>query len=124
VPASRFPDTKKVLVGALAAAAVFALVVWLGAHNQSEDESTARSTAGHLLSAASDWKRNVTLRGCPTISQLQVDRQLERDALTQDPWGQRFRILCKESGVEVLSAGADREFQTGDDIRLAGDGHS
>lgn len=103
---------------------ILGAAVWFGAHSKNEDELAARSTGGRLLTAASDWKRSVTLPGCPTISQLQVDRQLARDAQTQDPWGQRFRILCKEGSVEVLSAGADRQFQTGDDIRLAGDGHT
>jgi hypothetical protein len=90
----------------------------LGAREQTEAELAARTSGGRLLAAAADWKRSATLRGCPTVSQLRVDRQLDRDVQTQDPWGQRFRILCTEAGVQVLSAGADRQFQTGDDIRL------
>jgi hypothetical protein len=128
VPAASEPRASR-LLPKLAGGALIALILgtvgwWLGPHRQDTEELAARDSAGRLLVAVSDWKRNATLRGCPTISQLLVDRQLQRDAQTQDPWGQRFRILCTEVGVQVLSAGADRQFQTGDDIRLAEDERS
>jgi hypothetical protein len=77
-----------------------------------------------LLDAASSWKRTSGVAGCPTVSQLRVDRQLSAGAPTDDPWGSRFRIRCSEAEVQVRSAGLDGEFQTADDIALSADWQS
>lgn len=72
-----------------------------------------------VLDAATDWKRANARTGCPSITQLQRDEVLSRSARAEDPWGNRFRILCTNDGIQVRSAGGDGRFETPDDITLA-----
>jgi hypothetical protein len=88
------------------------------AHQDQGRQEQAVSHARELLAAATDWKAAHGELGCPTVTRLKQDRQLENDALSADPWGGRFRIICSGNGIQVRSAGADGEFQTGDDISL------
>jgi hypothetical protein len=113
-------------VGAAVAVAASLLVggMWLTSEQRTDDEQAARGTAERLLSAASEWKRATTIKGCPTVSQLLLDRQIDKHAAADDPWGSRYRIQCTPEAVQVRSAGADREFQTSDDITLSQDWRS
>lgn len=72
-----------------------------------------------VLDAASDWKRGHAQTGCPSITQLQRDEVLSRSARAEDPWGNRFRILCTSDEIQVRSAGGDGRFETADDITWA-----
>lgn len=88
-----------------------------GATTNSHVEAEKRGKA--VLSAASDWKRTHAQTGCPSITQLQRDDVLDRKARAEDPWGQRYRILCTSDEIQVRSAGGDGLFETADDITLA-----
>lgn len=91
----------------------------LEARGSAPPEQAALSTAKQLARAAADWKRERPDVGCPTLSQLKLDRLLERDVRGDDPWGGRFRISCPGDAVEIRSAGGDGRFQTDDDIELS-----
>lgn len=93
---------------------------WLGSRAEDHAAATAQTEAEQLLTAASAWKREHS-NGCPSVSQLKVDRLLERRAASDDPWGGRYRIMCQDNEVQVRSAGGDGRFRTDDDISLAAD---
>lgn len=90
---------------------------WSGA--QARGESAARERGQVVLAAATDWKRDHLDHGCPSITLLQREALLEETARAEDPWGQRYRIRCVDSEVQVRSAGQDGRFETADDITLA-----
>jgi hypothetical protein len=108
----------------LTVASVVALLTvggwWLGSRADGHAAATAHSQAEQLLTAASAWKREHS-GGCPSVSQLKVDRLIERRAASDDPWGGRYRIMCQDNEVQVRSAGGDGRFRTDDDISLAAD---
>jgi type II secretory pathway pseudopilin PulG len=101
------------LVGLLTAIG-FALV--RGGQGSSE-QAEAMATARRIVTAASDWKRDHREVGCPTVSQLIVDRVWRRDEPSDDPWGGRFRIHCSSEEVRVRSPGRDGRFETEDDVQ-------
>lgn len=80
------------------------------------DQDAAMATARRIVTAASDWKREHREVGCPTVSQLIVDRNWRRDEPSDDPWGGRFRIRCSSDEVNVRSPGRDGRFETDDDV--------
>lgn len=100
---------------ALTGAAVLAFVGGEAAESQKQE---AVSTAKRLAGAASDWKKEHETAGCPSISQLLLDKHLTRKDRSDDPWGGRFRISCSEERVSVKSAGGDGRFETDDDIAV------
>jgi hypothetical protein len=53
---------------------------------------------------------------CPTVSELLYGHYLDRSARTNRPWDRSFRIECGEDDVVVVSAGADQDWDTEDDI--------
>lgn len=93
---------------------------WVGSRSQDHAKEAAIGRAQKLLQAASDWKRQHDIAGCPSVTQLVVDKKLQRSDATNDPWGGRFRISCQADRVQVRSAGVDRRFSTADDIELGG----
>jgi len=106
------------------AAAALALLVtgswWLGSRAEDHASKTALSQAERLLDAASEWKRGHA-SGCPSVSQLIADRVIERKSASDDPWGGRYHIMCRDNEVQVRSAGGDGRLRTDDDISLAAD---
>jgi hypothetical protein len=103
--------------------AVSGLVFWLW-QAQSEralHDKTAQSNARALIEAASEWRASKPKLGCPTVSQLLADHELSDGKVSADAWGGRYRILCSGGNVQLLSAGPDGEFQTTDDVTIAGD---
>jgi hypothetical protein len=109
------------LGGALAAlAAVTAVVV---AHAGTGDEHAVAIDAGRRVLAAVESWQTENSDGCPTITQLVDDGRLEEDARTDDPWGNRYRIVCEGVHATVRSAGPDRRPGTPDDVKIGnGDG--
>ena len=57
---------------------------------------------------------------CPTHDDLVRDRVIDPQSAPDDPWGTRLQIVCTEEGIEVRSAGPDKELGTGDDIPSVG----
>ena len=56
---------------------------------------------------------------CPgTVQDLVTDRRLSASARTSDAWGSEFSISCEgDSEPVIVSAGADRQLGTSDDLR-------
>jgi hypothetical protein len=108
------------IAGALLAAA-FAVTGVVVAHAGTGDERTAAIDAGRqVLSAAEAWKSE-NADGCPTITQLMEDGALDKDVRTDDPWGNRYRIVCDGAHASVHSAGPDRRAGTPDDVSIERD---
>ncbi len=107
---------------ALALAAVGAgasCLWWLGsASASSTDEATSRADAEQIQTAAKSYRAQHS-EGCPTLSLLEEERLLSRNAREDDAWGNRFRVVCSESDEPVVnSAGPDGKASTRDDIRV------
>jgi type II secretory pathway pseudopilin PulG len=77
----------------------------------------ALQNAQTIQNAASDWRQD-NPNGCPTISTLLEAKKLSPDAATEDPWGQRYRLVCEGEAIIVTSPGADGKRGTGDDVRV------
>jgi hypothetical protein len=117
-PRSRISRGKLAWLAGLAALSVGTVTLVWGRSSAQAREDKALSSARELLTAATDWKSAHAKLGCPTVTQLLLDRKLTRDSPSADPWGGRFRIICTGNEVQVRSAGEDGEFQTRDDIAL------
>jgi hypothetical protein len=105
----------------LSLGSLFVLAVGAGiflSRGQDRDQlRSAEQAAEQILSAAEQWQEDHP-SGCPTIGQLMYDRALERGALTEDPWGSRFRVICRGATIMVRSPGRDGRSGTEDDIRM------
>jgi general secretion pathway protein G len=55
---------------------------------------------------------------CPTVAQLQTEKEIDSASKIDDPWGSQFKIECTEDEVYVLSLGADKKEGTADDISV------
>ena len=107
-----------------AALAVFALGVgvsgawWLQSVGVGRDaEVSSRAAAAVIQDAAKSFRAQHT-EGCPTLSSLEEDRFLARNAREDDAWGNRFRVLCEGDELKVTAAGPDGKPNTKDDIRI------
>jgi general secretion pathway protein G len=81
------------------------------------ESDAAVKDASRILVAAQEWRRE-NGKGCPTLSQLVHERQLDRAARMDDPWGERYRVRCTDEEVSVVSPGEDHQPNTSDDIRV------
>ncbi len=120
VPSSRRRQRGVTVVELGAVVALLAVVggvvaLVMGPRHAASENSAAVQDAEHIRRAAVDW-RSENGSGCPTISQLEYDKTLSDDTRTDDPWGQRFRVLCTGDSVTVRSAGRDGKAGTRDDI--------
>ncbi len=106
------------LVASAAAAAVTGLVLWMGPKSRAADQDQAQRDAAVILEAAETWQKRTDTSGCPSMSRLVQETVLPRAARLDDPWGERFRIECNDSGLTVWSPGADKKRGTSDDVRL------
>ncbi len=77
---------------------------------------SANTGARVIRGAAQNWQ--MTNDGCPTISQLIQDKQLDKAQETNDPWGGDYTIVCTDDDIVVTSDGADKKKGTSDDISV------
>lgn len=78
---------------------------------------TAKTNAREIRMAVNRWKaRNND--GCPTISQLVQDKEIDSASKTDDPWGSAYRITCGDDEVTVVSPGPDKKEGSADDIKV------
>jgi hypothetical protein len=111
--------SRRALITAGAVAALFAVSAAVVAHAGAEEmPGQSIDAARQLLSAAEGWKSEHA-DGCPTISQLVEDGKLDDADLTDDAWGNRFRIVCDGASTSVRSAGPDRRVGTKDDMNVS-----
>jgi hypothetical protein len=100
--------------------AVAVVAYWLlaaPAASGREAEAATR-TADRLSAAVATWRAE-NGADCPTFSQLMQEGYLDRGASTEDPWGGRFRVVCRERRANVTSPGPDGRLGTGDDLAVA-----
>lgn len=95
-----------------------AACVWLfqSADAGREAQTSSRADAAQIETAAKSYRAQHT-DGCPTLSLLEEERFLSRNAREDDAWGNRFRIQCDDSELVVSSAGPDGKSNNADDIR-------
>ncbi|HEY0468052.1 MAG TPA: hypothetical protein VGC79_27825 [Polyangiaceae bacterium] len=94
-------------------------VWWLGSIGSARDEQeSSRADAAQIQTAAKAFRAQHA-GGCPTLSSLQQEEYLSRNARPDDAWGNRFRISCEGSELFVSSAGPDRKSNSADDIRAS-----
>jgi general secretion pathway protein G len=101
-----------ITVVVIAAAAVFLMPRDADAADQAERD------AKRLQRVAADYRRE-TGNGCPTLTELERARVLPEDVRTDDPWGERFRVVCSGEQISVTSPGRDGKPNTLDDIRVS-----
>ena len=93
-------------------------VWWVGGAGAGRDaESSSRADAAQIQAAAKSYRAEHS-DGCPTLSLLEEERFLSRNARADDAWGDRFRVHCTGDEPVVSSAGPDRKLDTQDDIRV------
>lgn len=82
-----------------------------------ESQVKAATTGARVIrGAAQNWQ--MTNDGCPTISQLIQDKQLDKAQDTNDPWGGDYTITCTDDDIVVSSDGADKKKGTADDVSV------
>lgn len=104
-------------VAALVALVAGGATLWLKPKLDSERMNSAEKSAQVIHDAVVQWQDD-NGTGCPTISQLQLDKALPSDAKASDPWGNRYRVSCDDSNVTVHSAGHDGQLGTSDDVSV------
>ena len=106
------------LVVSLLAGVALAGALFVVPRMHADESSTALRDAQRIQRAASDW-RKAHGGGCPTLTQLQRDQELASESRTDDPWGERFRVICGDDEITVSSPGRDGKPNTDDDIRVS-----
>jgi general secretion pathway protein G len=109
------------ILGALAIA-VGAVSLVSGSASASTEQGAAEEDAKRVLRAAEAWRSASETEGCPTLSVLEKEGQLPEEARTDDPWGERFRVVCDGEDTAVRSYGRDGKANTADDLVIAADG--
>jgi hypothetical protein len=109
----RLVGTVVAIVGAVA---VTAAVAARGRTNA--EAGQAAQAAKKILYAAGAYAAASAQAGCPTITELMEAHSLDDDARVEDAWGNRYRIVCDDSGARVISSGPDGRPGTKDDVRF------
>jgi general secretion pathway protein G len=82
-----------------------------------ESQVKAATTGARVIrGAAQNWQ--MSNDGCPTISQLIQDKQLDKAQDTNDPWGGDYKIACTDDDIVVSSEGPDKQGGSDDDISI------
>jgi general secretion pathway protein G len=117
---ARRSGLSRIEAGAVAAVVVAALagLVLIFLPSEADAAGQAERDARRIQRLAADYVRE-TGSGCPTITQLERDKRLPGDLRTDDPWGERFRVVCSGDEVSVTSPGRDGKPNTADDIRVS-----
>ncbi|WP_394827975.1 hypothetical protein [Pendulispora albinea] len=79
--------------------------------------SPTRSSARQLRRVAQLFRAS-NPTACPSMLDLQCERQFEPSTHIVDEWKNPFRIECVGDEIFVRSAGPDRKWDTADDIRV------
>ena len=80
-------------------------------------EDATRSDAQQVQSAAVLYLGQEPGAECPTVADLTEAGVLDRTRRTTDAWDHEFVIECEGDDIYVMSAGADGQMGTEDDIR-------
>jgi general secretion pathway protein G len=85
---------------------------------QDSQKKTAEAGARTIRMAVQQWQAANNETGCPSISQLIQDKQLDTGQNTNDPWGQAYTLNCSDDEVTVTSNGPDKKKGGKDDIAV------
>lgn len=77
----------------------------------------AGQSAREIRNAVTRYRARGT-ETCPTIAQLQSEKEIDSASKADDPWGSAFKIECTDDEVYVLSLGPDKKEGTADDISV------
>ena len=78
---------------------------------------TASQSAREIRNAVTRYRARGTDQ-CPTVAQLQSEKEIDSASKIDDPWGSAFKIECGEDEVWVMSSGPDKKDGTADDISV------
>jgi general secretion pathway protein G len=102
-----------IIMGLIATAVGIAVLPQL---NRARENQT-RADAQSVQSAAVLYLSQEPNADCPTVEDLVQAGVLDRTRRTTDAWDRPFQIECEGNDVYVISAGADGQMGTEDDIR-------
>jgi general secretion pathway protein G len=93
--------------------------VAVGALKMLEDAKIkqAKTDAASLAAIAEAFVITHGDQDCPTPERLSRDGLLSHRSNIEDPWGTGYRIQCELGYTVASSAGPDRAFETGDDVK-------
>jgi general secretion pathway protein G len=77
----------------------------------------AGQSAREIRNAVTRYRARGT-ETCPTVAQLQSEKEIDQASKADDPWGSPFKIECAEDEVYVMSLGPDKKEGTADDISV------
>ena len=83
---------------------------------QARVDST-RMNARAIRDAVNRWRSRST-EGCPSVSQLVQEKEIDSASKQEDAWGSAYKISCTDDDVAVASPGPDKKEGTPDDIRV------
>jgi type II secretory pathway pseudopilin PulG len=94
------------------------------ANHGNQAEELAMHDARQIASAVREWQRDADV-GCPTLSLLRRQHRLDQNARLDDPWGNRFRVVCQgdssAGAITVSTPGPDGAQGTHDDVTVSVD---
>jgi len=105
-----------VVIALLSLLATAVAVAVLPILTDSEDKQ-AKTNAAALAAAAEAFIIAHGFEECPTPDGMQRGGFLSSRSNTEDPWGTPYRIQCEPDSAIAISAGRDRTFETGDDVK-------
>ena len=105
-----------VVIALLSLLATAVAVAVLPVLTDSEDKQ-AKTNAAALAAAAEAFIITHRSEECPTPEEMKRDGVLSTRSKIEDPWGTPYRIVCESGSAIVISAGRDRTFETGDDVK-------
>ena len=80
----------------------------------------AQTNARTLSEAVNHWRLDSPSRvaECPRVEDLKTAKVLAPDAITKDPWGKSYEIVCENGDHGVWSPGPDGQPGTDDDVSV------
>jgi prepilin-type N-terminal cleavage/methylation domain-containing protein len=95
------------------------VVVAVMKHKEKSDKNMTRVNGGAIRMGVKSWWIEHSTSECPNVKRLVDDGALDRGkAVSQDAWGQAWKIVCEDHDATVISRGPDKLPDTDDDIRV------
>jgi len=82
------------------------------------DKKHTKTSAQSLFHVVEAWRSMNTSSECPSLDQLLEANLLSEASNVEDPWGERYSIVCFDARMKVMSSGPDRKLDTDDDIHV------
>ena len=82
------------------------------------DKKHTKTSAQSLFHVAEAWRSMNTASECPSLDHLLEANLISEASNVEDPWGERYSIVCNDARMKVMSSGPDRTADTDDDIHV------